>query len=466
MILRLVFILDSLLLGIVGGNSDGLKLFQELQKIPWVSVAVVCDSDENSPGIIEASKFNVPTTNSLKNVLDIPNLDLLLVTGERELVRDELHNHDLNNIFVLDEKGIKLLTGLLEEKKEQDCSRLLTTVKKTTQAVESSVSRVGKISGSKYCFEDLVGVSKYYQTTIELGKKAAKCEATVLISGESGTGKEMYAHGIHRASSRNSKPFVKVDCTSLPENLMEIELFGYEKGAVPGSTRSKSGKVELAHQGVLLLSEVCELTPYIQAKLVRFMQDGEFEKYGGNQLFQADVRVMATSSRSLRDAVKEGLFREDLYFKLSVIEIKVPPLRVRNEDIKVLAKHFVDKFNKKFGKTARGISSEVLQLLVEYEWPGNIRELECVLERAMVNMEGEFVHTWHLAPYIGQFGNLGSNRSMEVMPLDKMEQILLNAALTRYGESLEGKKKAAQALNISLATLYNKLRKYKGSSSS
>ncbi|MDD4752175.1 MAG: sigma 54-interacting transcriptional regulator, partial [Desulfitobacteriaceae bacterium] len=265
---------------------------------------------------------------------------------------------------------------------------------------------------------------------------------------------------------RSGKPFVKIDCSCLPENLMEIEFFGYERGAVPGSSRSKLGKIELAHQGIVLLSEVCELTPFMQAKLVRFIQDGEFEKFGGSQIFQADVRVIATSSRNLRDAVREGMFREDLYFKLSVIEIKVPPLRARSEDIKVLAEHFVDKFNKKFGKTAREISSEAMQLLVEYEWPGNVRELESVLERAMVNMEGEFVHTWHLAPYIGQFGNMGSNRSMEVMPLDKMEQILLNAALTRYGDNLEGKKKAAQALNISLATLYNKLRKYKSSSSS
>ena len=432
--------------------------------MPWVSVAVVFDPDENSPGIIEAGKLNIPTTNSLKHLMKTPNLDLLLVADGMELVRDELHSMALKNIFMLDEKGIKLITSILEEK--VDCPKFLETVKRSMPTGETSVSKVGKVYRSKYSFDNLVGVSKLFQTTVELGKKAAKCAAAVLITGESGTGKEMYAHAIHRSSSRSGKPFVKIDCSCLPENLMEIEFFGYERGAVPGSSRSKPGKIELAHQGIVLLSEVFELTPFMQAKLVRFIQDGEFEKFGGSQIFQADVRVIATSSRNLRDAVREGMFREDLYFKLSVIEIKVPPLRVRSEDIKVLAEHFVDKFNKKFGKTAREISSEAMQLLVEYEWPGNVRELESVLERAMVNMEGEFVHTWHLAPYIGQFGNMGSNRSMEVMPLDKMEQILLNAALTRYGDNLEGKKKAAQALNISLATLYNKLRKYKSSSSS
>jgi PAS domain S-box-containing protein len=344
-----------------------------------------------------------------------------------------------------------------------DILKLMDELQKSTTIIENLYAKIDQITGSRYTFEDLIGASKVFTATVEMARKAAKSDSPVLLVGESGTGKELYAHAIHQASQRRGRPFIKIGCASVPEELLESELFGHEKGSFTGAVKTKLGKVELAAGGTLFLDEIGEMNPYLQGKLMRLLQDQAFERVGGSDTNRADVRVITATNIDLKSLVRKGRFREELYFLLNVIELNLPPLRQRRDDIPVLADHFFGKLNRKLGKKVRGVAPDALQLLSSYDWPGNIRELENVIERAMVTVDSDVIGRQHLAPYIGQFNSAAANQCTEIVPLDKMEQMMLKAALARYGETLEGKKKAAQALNISLATLYNKLKKYKAS---
>lgn len=342
-----------------------------------------------------------------------------------------------------------------------DILKLMDELKKSTNIIENLYARLGQVTGSKYTFDDLIGRSKPFQSSLDIAKKAAKSSTTVLISGESGTGKELYAHAIHHASNRRGKPFIRVNCAAIPESLLESEFFGYEKGAFTGANKSKLGKIELANGGTLFLDEIGDMSLFLQAKLLRVLQDMEFERVGGNKTIKVDVRVMAATNRDLKVLVQTGKFREDLYYRLNVLEIHIPPLRQRPDDIPLLTRHLIQKFNRKLGKHVSGVSDEALQLLFTYNWPGNVRELENILERAMVVSDESEIGAKHISQYLG-FAATHQNACVDVMPLEKMEQMMLKAALNRYGTSLEGKKRAARALNISLATLYNKLKKYEG----
>lgn len=344
-----------------------------------------------------------------------------------------------------------------------DILKLMDELQKSTTIIENLYAKIDQITGSKYTFDDLIGQSKVFSATVEMAKKAAKSDAPVLLVGESGTGKELYAHAIHQAGNRRGKPFLKVSCASVPEELLESELFGHEKGSFTGAVKTKLGKVELANGGTLFLDDVGDVNPYLQGKLMRLLQDKEFERVGGSEIIRVDVRIITATNVDLKSLVRKGRFREELYFLFNVLELSLPPLRQRREDVPVLVDHFIGKLNRKLSKKVRGVAPDALQMLSSYDWPGNIRELENVIERAMVTVDSDVIGRQHLAPYIGQFNSAVSNQYTEIIPLDKMEQMMLKAALARYGETLEGKKKAAQALNISLATLYNKLKKYKAS---
>ncbi|MBS4031160.1 MAG: sigma 54-interacting transcriptional regulator [Clostridiales bacterium] len=344
-----------------------------------------------------------------------------------------------------------------------DILKLMDELQKSTTIIENLYAKIDQITGSKFTFDDLTGNCKVFLGTVEMAKKAAKSESPVLLVGESGTGKELFAHAIHQASNRRGKPFIKVSCASVPEELLESELFGHEKGSFTGAVRTKLGKVELAKGGTLFLDEIGEMNPYLQGKFLRLLQDRQFERVGGSETIKADVRIITATNVELKSLVRKGRFREELYFLLNVIELNMPPLRHRREDIPVLVEHFIGKLNRKLGKKVKNVDPDALQLLASYDWPGNIRELENVIERAMVTVDSDIFGRQHLSPYIGQFNAGATNVYTEIVPLDKMEQMMLKAALNRFGETLEGKKKASQALNISLATLYNKLKKYKAS---
>lgn len=240
----------------------------------------------------------------------------------------------------------------------------------------------------RYCFGNIIGKSRVMQELYQTIEKIAPSRATVLITGESGTGKELIARSIHYNSMRKDKPFVSINCGAIPETLLESELFGHEKGAFTGAVQRRKGRFELAHEGTLFLDEISEMSPYLQVKLLRVLQEMEFERVGGMETIKVDVRIIAASNKNLKQEIELGRFRSDLFYRLNVVHIEVPPLRKRKEDIPLLVRHFVEKYSSEVGKERVSVSQDAMRCLMEYSWPGNIRELENVIERAIILCNG------------------------------------------------------------------------------
>ncbi|RMF58451.1 MAG: sigma-54-dependent Fis family transcriptional regulator, partial [Calditrichaeota bacterium] len=243
----------------------------------------------------------------------------------------------------------------------------------------------------KYSFDNIIGKSAVMQHVFEMISRVAEGDSNIAIVGESGTGKELVARSIHSHSRRHTKAFVPVNCGAFPEHLFESELFGYEKGAFTGAYQRKPGLLEFAHGGTFFLDEICELTPALQVKLLRMLQDRKIRRVGGTELIDVDVRIISATNRKLEEAVNSGVLREDLYYRLNVISIHLPPLRERKEDIPLLCEHFIQKYAKASPKTIRGISQEALEKIEGYNWPGNVRELENVIERAITLATDEWI---------------------------------------------------------------------------
>ncbi|WP_304223767.1 sigma-54-dependent Fis family transcriptional regulator [Gracilinema caldarium] len=271
----------------------------------------------------------------------------------------------------------------------------------------------------------IIGTSKGIRSVLELVAQVAPSDATVLITGESGTGKELVASEIHRQSKRARQAFIKVNCAALPESVIESELFGHEKGAFTGALTQRKGRFELAHGGTIFLDEIGDLSPQVQVKLLRVLQEREIERVGGNQPIKIDVRLIAATNRNLEDDIKSGRFREDLYYRLNVFPIHIPPLRERKSDIILLADFFAEKYGKKNGKLIKRISSPALDLLSSYHWPGNVRELENCIERAVILSTDSVIHSYHLPP------SLQSAQSTQTEPTTTLE-----AALSRLEKEL------------------------------
>jgi Nif-specific regulatory protein len=250
----------------------------------------------------------------------------------------------------------------------------------------------------RYDFSNIIGTSGPTRQMYEQVAQVAQTNTTVLIRGESGTGKELIAHAIHYNSLRAKKPFVKVSCAALPDTLIESELFGYEKGAFTGATARKKGRFELAEGGTLFLDEIGDVNPNTQVKLLRVLQEREFERIGGTETVKVNVRVIAATNKDMEKAIADGAFREDLYYRLNVFTIFVPPLRDRKADLLLLADHFLEKFSREHGKVIKRISTPAIDMLMSYHWPGNVRELENCLERAVLVCDGAVIHGHHLPP--------------------------------------------------------------------
>ncbi|MFX4260767.1 sigma 54-interacting transcriptional regulator [Pelotomaculum propionicicum] len=340
-----------------------------------------------------------------------------------------------------------------------DVMNLMEELKKSTSIIENLTDKLGQVTTSKYTFDNILGSSAEIKRCVDLAERSARSNSTVLIHGESGTGKELFAHAIHSSSMRREYPFIKVNCAAIPETLLESEFFGYEKGAFTGAVKSKIGKFELAHGGTIFLDEIGDMNQNLQGKLLRVLQEMEFERVGGTQTTKVDVRVIAATNRKLRELIRQGKFREDLFYRLNVVEITVPPLRVRKEDLPVLLDNLIVKLNRKLGKKVKWIDSDAMEVLLNYDWPGNIRELENMIERVLVTMDEEVITKKILVMHASQF-KITHERDLDLVPLDEMEELMIKKALTKYGNTVEGKKRASQALNISLATLYNKLKRY------
>ncbi len=301
----------------------------------------------------------------------------------------------------------------------------------------------------------IIGNAPALRRVMETARQAAPSSATVLLMGESGTGKELFAHAIHRLSSCASGPFIAVNCGALPESIIEAELFGAEKGAYTGANSTRDGRFSRAHQGTLFLDEVGELQPQVQVKLLRALQSGEFERVGGGETIYADCRIIAATNLDLRKAVETGDFREDLFYRLNVIPITLPPLRARPDDVPLLADHFIRLYNEKHGKAVEGMSARAVARMVDYSWPGNVRELENTIERAVVLAREPVLSETDLPETI-----LGEARDTQVLtvqigtPLEEIERRVIRETL-RFTEG--DKKRAAQLLGIATRTIYRKL---------
>lgn len=315
---------------------------------------------------------------------------------------------------------------------------------------------------------DIMTGDRRMRELIALAKTVAASKATVLVQGESGTGKELMASLVHENSNRASRPFVAINCAAIPENLLESELFGYERGAFTGAVTSKAGRFEFANGGTILLDEISEMDIRLQAKLLRVIQEGEVDRIGGRKPIPVDVRIIATTNRNLADCVKEGSFREDLFYRLNVVNLTLPPLRERIGDVGLLANNFLKVYADKNGKTISGIAQDAVSLLDAHNWPGNIRELENVVERAVITAQESTIHARDIvlerrAPIslIGAIDDSQEKITWEPgRTLDDIERgVILEALNYHQGNRTH----TAKALGISIRTLRNKLADYRRS---
>jgi two-component system response regulator HydG len=316
--------------------------------------------------------------------------------------------------------------------------------------------------------EKIVGRSPAMKKVLEIVAQVAPSSATVLIQGESGTGKEVIAQAIHDLSPRANKPFIKVSCAALPETLLEAELFGYERGAFTGAIARKEGRFELANGGTLFLDEIGEVSPTVQVKLLRVLQVGEFERLGGTKTIRADVRIVAASNMNLLEAVERKAFREDLYSRLNVITLTLPPLREREGDIPLLAHHFLEIFTKKNNKDVKGFTQEALEVMLQYSWPRNVRQMENAIERAVVLTKGEMINPGDLPPEILKAVEpktpkavLMDEKTISISlgtPMETIEKRVIEETL-RYSRG--DKNLASKILGISARTIYRKIEEEK-----
>jgi DNA-binding NtrC family response regulator len=309
----------------------------------------------------------------------------------------------------------------------------------------------------RYDYRNIISKSHKMERIFELIQTIADTRSTVLIRGESGTGKELIARAIHYESNRAHHPFISVSCAALVDSILESELFGHERGAFTDAKTRKRGKFELADRGTLFLDEIGDISPKLQLSLLRVLQEREFHRVGGEDPIRVDVRVIAATNRNLEEAVREGKFREDLYYRLNVISIHVPPLRERKEDIPLLVEHFIEKVNIESGKRVEGISEEALQILLEHDWPGNVRELENVIERAVIINKGGVILPRDLPPQL-----MRSHQGEEVSPssqktLQEVERIHILRVLNENDWNIL---RSAKILGIDRSTLYAKIKRF------
>lgn len=361
---------------------------------------------------------------------------------------------------------------LLYKQIADDNAMLEQTVRERTAEIEELKNRFQAESiylqqdiAREFNFGEIIGRSAALEQVFFKVEQVAPQDTTVLLLGETGTGKGAVARALHSRSARKHRPIVTVDCTALPANLIESELFGREKGAFTGSDARQMGRFELADGGTILLDEVGELPLDLQAKLLRVIQDGEFERLGNPRTIKVDVRIIAATNRDLKAEIGRGKFREDLYYRLNVFPITIPPLRQRKEDIPLLVKFFVTKFNKKIGRTFEAVEQETLALLQDYRWPGNVRELESVIERAVITSQGSALRVLDRLEPSRPSGEQQVERvEKEVAPtvraLGEMERDHILHALQKTGWRVEGSAGAAEILGINSSTLRGRMRKH------
>jgi len=400
---------DIVLLDLKMPGMDGLEVLREIKKIAPQTVVVMMTAYASIPSSVQAMKDGA--YDYLVKPLDVQELTMMLhkiiehqqVLQENVLLRKRLKEH--------------------------------------------------------HSYENIIGKSEAMQKIFELIRTVADTTATVLVTGETGTGKELVARAIHANSSRRYSPFIGVSCGALPETLLESELFGYEKGAFTGAERTKKGRFELAHNGTLFLDEIGDISIKTQVKLLRVLQERSFPRLGGTEVVEVDVRLIAATNRDLMKAVEEGHFRSDLYYRLNVVNIHLPPLRDRKEDIPLLAERFIEKFNLEFNKRFDRMEKIAMDLMMDYHWPGNVRELENVIERAVVIGQGPEIKAEHLpfcrpesSPAPGGLAAADGARSLE-----DVEKAHILRMLESNEWNIAG---TARLLGIDRTTLHKKINRF------
>lgn len=429
---QMVSIMNSIDDGIIALDEKGYIIYQNsyFEKI-------------FNPASSDSKKLNIMDLISKTYIRDLVENGVQFRNKELSISRNKADFHTL-----VSGKPVKL--------KERNIGSILTFKKMVD--VFNVVNDIS-LNNIRTSFDDIIGSSRQIKLLKDKARKIAKSQSTILIQGESGTGKELLARAIHEYSTRANNPFITINCAAIPDALLESELFGYEEGAFTGAKRGgKMGKFQLAEGGTVFLDEIGELPIHLQAKLLRVLQEKTIEKVGGQKSLPINIRIIAATNKNLEEMVESGEFREDLFYRLNVIPIYIPPLRERREDIKTLLTYFLNLYNARLEKSIKGFSSEVESTLLNYDWRGNVRELQNVVEYA-VNMENSlYICMDSIPPKVTRVGK--EPRYTRITTINNMEKTLIENALQRYGNDVHGKKAAAKALGISLATFYRKMKLY------
>ena len=465
--------IDICLLDVMMTGMDGFEVCRRIKadgqngNIPVVMITSYADMGNRIRGIEAGAEdfISKPFDSAevlarIKMLLDVKRLN----DSRMQLEADLQRAHDDLELIVAERTGELTranmqLTQEIEERKKAEGSLQGTyaEIKVLKDRLQAENVYLQQEVAREYNFGESIGQSAILAQVFLRVEQVAPMNATVLLLGETGTGKGVVARAIHSSSSRKAHPLITVNCTTLPATLIESELFGREKGAYTGSDSRQLGRFELADGGTIFLDEIGELPLEMQSKLLRVIQDGEFERLGSSRTIKTDVRIIAATNRNLAEEIKCGRFREDLYYRLNVFPITLPPLRQRKEDIQLLVNHFVAKFNKKMGKKIETVSKDTMNAMEQYHWPGNVRELESVIERAVITSQGGVLQ---VLDRFETFTKIEEPASGAMKAMVELERDHILNVLKKTGWRIEGKSGAAGILGLNASTLRARMRKY------
>lgn len=440
-------VLNNILSGVLITDPDGYVIFFSDTYGKFLGMDPKAQIGKHTTDVIENTRMHivartgVPEINHPHQIMgrnQIVQRIPIYINGKLAAVFGQVMFEDIKDVQILADK-----LNILESK------------------VQLYEKELENLRASKYSCRNIVGSSQVMTELRRLAQRAAKVNSPVLLVGDSGTGKELFAHAIHRASDRHRKPFIRLNCSAIPKDLLEAELFGYEPGAFTGAgTKGKPGKFELAHQGTIFLDEVSELPLEIQPKLLRVVEEKIVERLGATRPVKCDFRLIAATNENLEDCIRRGKFRKDLYYRLNVIPLHIPPLRERREDIPLIASHLLQSLCRDFGLAAKGISPEVMKIFQNHDWPGNVRELSNILERTLTLLDerDEMIHVEHL-PLFFRSLSTRSERSQPRILKDLRATSERDAVLHAIRAANNNKNEAARILGIHRTALYKKMKK-------
>ena len=466
--------IDICLLDVMMAGMDGFEVCRRIKadeahrNIPIVMITSYADMENRIRGIEAGAEDFISKPFDSAEVLARIKMLLqvkFLHDRRRELEADLQRAHDNLELTVTERTGeltranLQLTQEIQERRKaEESLQGTYAEIKGLKDRLQAENIYLQQEVARSYNFGEIIGQSEVLAQVFLRVEQVAPMNATVLLLGETGTGKGVVARAIHSSSSRKARPLITVNCTTLPATLIESELFGREKGAYTGSDTRQLGRFELADGGTIFLDEIGELPLELQCKLLRVIQDGEFERLGSSRTIKTDVRIIAATNRNLAEEIRGGRFREDLFYRLNVFPITLPPLRLRKDDIQLLVNHFVAKFNKKMGKKITTVTKDTMNALQQYRWPGNVRELESVIERAIITSQGTSLQV------LDRFETFRNSDDLpevgEVKGIVELEHDHILHVLKKTGWRIEGKNGAAGILGLNASTLRARMRKY------